>query len=42
LARDMVQTVNHPVGGEIKLAASPIRFVGEAKAEVSAPPVLSE
>ena len=42
LARDMVQTVNHPVGGEIKLAASPIRFVGEAKAEVCAPPVLSE
>ncbi|WP_022951210.1 CaiB/BaiF CoA transferase family protein [Leucothrix mucor] len=42
LARDMVQTVEHPVGGEIKLAASPIRFVGEAKAEVCAPPVLSE
>ena len=42
LARDMVQTVNHPVGGEIKLAASPIRCVGEAKAEVCAPPVLGE
>ncbi|PWQ96063.1 CaiB/BaiF CoA transferase family protein [Leucothrix pacifica] len=40
LARDMVQTVEHPVGGEIKLAASPIRFVGEGKAEVGAPPVL--
>ncbi|PID46497.1 MAG: CoA transferase [Proteobacteria bacterium] len=42
LARDMVQTVQHPVAGEIKLAASPIRFVGEEKAQVSAPPVLGE
>ena len=40
LARGMVQTAEHPVGGEIKLAGSPIRFVGEEKAEVAAPPTL--
>lgn len=40
LARNMVQTVEHPVAGDIKLAANPIRFVGEEKAEVVAPPVL--
>jgi len=42
LARDMLQTVEHPVAGEIKLAASPIQFVGEKKGEVSAPPVLGQ
>ena len=42
LARDMVQTVEHPVGGEIKLAASPIRFVGELKCPSCAPPVLGK
>ena len=40
LARDMVQRVEHPVGGEIRVAASPIRFMGEGKCRVEAPPVL--
>ena len=40
LAREMVQTVEHPIAGEIRLAASPIRFVGETKCQVAAPPVL--
>ncbi len=40
LARDMLQTVEHPRAGEINLAASPIKFVGEKKCAVSAPPVL--
>lgn len=40
LAREMVQTVEHPVAGEIQLAASPIKFVGEGKCQVKAPPVL--
>ena len=40
LARDMVQSVEHSVAGEIKVAANPIRFVGEGKCEVNAPPEL--
>ncbi|MGB1310665.1 MAG: CaiB/BaiF CoA transferase family protein [Leucothrix sp.] len=40
LARGMVQTLEHPVAGEVKVAASPIRFVGEEKCQVNAPPVL--
>ena len=40
LAREMVQTVEHSVAGEIQVAASPIKFVGEEKCTVSAPPVL--
>ena len=42
LARDMLQTVEHPVAGEIQLVANPIKFVGEKKGAVSAPPVLDE
>ena len=42
LARDMLQTVEHPVAGKINLAASPIKFVGEEKCAVSAPPVLDK
>lgn len=42
LAREMVQKVEHPVAGEIKVAASPIRFVGEEKCKVEAPPVLGD
>lgn len=40
LARDMLQSVEHPVAGKIDLIASPIKFVGENKCEVSAPPIL--
>jgi crotonobetainyl-CoA:carnitine CoA-transferase CaiB-like acyl-CoA transferase len=40
LSRDMVQTVEHPVAGEIRVAGSPIKFVGEDKCQVGAPPVL--
>ncbi len=40
LARDMLQSVEHPVAGKINLVASPIKFVGEKKCEVSAPPIL--
>ena len=40
LARDMLQSVEHPVAGEINLVASPIKFIGEEKCAVSAPPVL--
>ena len=40
LARDMLQSMEHPVAGEINLVASPIQFVGEKKCENSAPPVL--
>ncbi|MGK0272200.1 MAG: crotonobetainyl-CoA:carnitine CoA-transferase CaiB-like acyl-CoA transferase [Cocleimonas sp.] len=42
LARDMLQSVQHPVAGEINLVASPIQFVGEKKCEVSAPPILKK
>ena len=42
LSRDMVQTVDHELAGDIKLAASPIQFVGEQKFKPAAPPVLSE
>ena len=41
LDREMLQSVEHPVAGEIKVAASPIKFVGEKKCMVSAPPVLN-
>jgi len=40
VARGMVQSLEHPIAGEIQVAASPIRFVGEDKCQVSAPPVL--
>jgi crotonobetainyl-CoA:carnitine CoA-transferase CaiB-like acyl-CoA transferase len=41
LSRDMVQTVEHPVAGEIRVAGSPIKFVDEDKCQVEAPPVLT-
>ena len=41
LSRDMIQTVEHPSAGEIQVAGSPIKFVGEDKCQVAAPPVLS-
>ena len=40
LARGMLQSVEHPVAGEINLVASPIQFVGEDKLQGSAPPTL--
>ena len=40
MARDMVQTLEHPIGGKVQVAANPIRFVGEGKYQVSAPPIL--
>ena len=42
LARDMLQSVEHPVAGEIPLVATPIQFVGETKPITDAPPVLDK
>ena len=36
----MVQTVEHEAAGAVKLAASPIQFVGEQKFQPAAPPIL--
>ena len=41
LSRDMVHTVEHSVAGEIRVVGSPIKFVGEDKCQVGAPPVLA-
>ncbi len=42
LARGMVQRVAHPVGVEVPLVASPMRFAGTALPGRSAPPLLGQ
>ena len=42
LARDMLHREEHPLAGEVKLVATPIKFVGEEKSRGSAPPVLNK
>jgi crotonobetainyl-CoA:carnitine CoA-transferase CaiB-like acyl-CoA transferase len=42
VARDMLQTVSHPMAGEIALPASPIQFTGERKRCNAAPPLLDQ
>lgn len=42
LARGMVQTVNHPTCGEIKLVGAPVKYSGWETGVRSAPPTLGE
>ena len=42
LARDMIQTVDHPTAGAIKLVANPIKFGNAVMSAPRPPPILAE